>query len=649
MYRPGRSVLRSGTRLLWGILSLGSTVTLIGTLIPGDSLVAAPLTQDSDSTPNQSLQQLLVQESQGKSVDRVAALAKLRSADYEQLGTPDKDRSLAAVHWHSGQLSHQQRWISATELNVELLDPTIAAYYKKRGDKLLDLDGHRTLARWCRSQGLQSQASAHWYEVLESDRSDVEARRSLGHVLVGSRWFSPEEMSVVAARSKTATESLKQWMPKVREWVVALDGNDTKKRLKAIQQLKSLKDPKVVVALDVAIGQVSAATAMHFIQVIGRFQTREACISLAGIAISDPSSEIGVAAIEALKGYPLGFYVPDMLDLMSTEYELRDQVVTRGNGEMVLQLVQTREMRNRIEADQLDKLLAVDRTGRSTAPVFEYRDWREVRSEDLRSTQQTVTNNVAQSIVQKESQRTTAEAQAAIEKSNDSIRSFQRQVATVLRSITKQKLSDDPKAWWAWWERHEESYSVGPKNVESSYREDRNNPVFENERVFAVAVFDSEMYECLVAGTLIQTDTGLKPVDGLRAGDQVVSQDIVSGEISLRSVLRTTLRPPAPIRELTLNNRETIRSTLGHLWWVNGHGWVKTKDLETGMLLRTLEGSAVIDGLKPVEEAETFNLVIDEDRTYFVGTSRVLSFDASNPVPTFQRVPGVPAEILRDQ
>jgi len=97
MYRPGRSVLRSGTRLLWGILSLGSTVTLIGTSIPGDSLVAAPLTQDSDSTPNQSLQQLLVQESQGKSVDRVAALAKLRSADYEQLGTPDKDRSLRST------------------------------------------------------------------------------------------------------------------------------------------------------------------------------------------------------------------------------------------------------------------------------------------------------------------------------------------------------------------------------------------------------------------------------------------------------------------------------------------------------------------------------------------------------------------------
>lgn len=641
-----RSYLGFGSGLFWSIVLGGFT----STLILGWSLAADPRTSDSDSQLYFSLQQLLLQESKGKAVNRVEALSTLRLAASQQSGVPDQERSEEAVHWHSGLLSHQQRWISASDLDVELLDPAVAAYYVKRGDKPLDADNHRALARWCRSQGLQSQARAHWLGVLESQRSDVEAQRALGFVLVGNRWFRPEEMSAVAARSRTAAESLKQWMPKVREWVGAMDGNDTKKRLKAIQQLKGLKDPKVVVALDAAIGQVSDDTAIRFIQTIGRFQTREACISLAGIAISDPSSEIGSAAIEALDGYPLGFYVPDMLDLMSTEYELKDQVITRSNGELVLQLVQMREMRNRIEADQLDKLLVVDQSGRTLSVRGTRTDWRLAERRFLMITPRAVNNEVAKSIAEAESERNTAEAQAAIDRSNESTRAFQRQIATVLRSITKQRLSDDPKAWWAWWERYEESYAVGPKNLQSSYSEDRSGLVYDAERVYAISAISLRpTHECLVSGTRIQTDRGLQSVETLHVGDQVVSQDIASGELCLRTVVRTTVRPPAATREMILDNGETIRSTLGHLWWVNGNGWVKTKDLEKGMLLRTSTGYAAIDGLKPAEEAETFNLEVDEDHTYFVGTSRVLSFDASNPVPTFQRVPGVPAEILRDQ
>lgn len=158
-----------------------------------------------------------------------------------------------------------------------------------------------------------------------------------------------------------------------------------------------------------------------------------------------------------------------------------DQVVTRSNGEMVLQLVQMREMRNRIEVDQLDKLLIVDQTDGGPAVRRDRMAWRLVRSENLRITPQALNNEVANSIAQEEIKRNTAEAQAAIDRSNESIRTFQRQIATVLRSITKQQLPDDPKAWWVWWERHEESYSVGPKDVESSYVLDRNSAVFENE------------------------------------------------------------------------------------------------------------------------------------------------------------------------
>ena len=659
------SSLRLGSRYLLKVSAIG----LVSLPMLALSVAADPRPSGTDLRTSIPLRELLIAESQGTAVDRATALANLKSSGNQQEQSQDKESSADAVHWHSGELLHNGGWISASELDADSPASMVAKYYKMRGDNTLDGERHRTLARWCKSHGLESQARAHWFGVLESDGSDLEARQTLGFVLVGNRWFSPEEMSAIAARSKTAIESLRQWMPKVREWVTAIEGNDGKKRLKAIQQLRGLKDPKAVVALSAAIGQVSSDAAIHFIQTIGRFQTREACASLAGISIADPSSETGVAAIEALRGYPLGFYVPDMLDLMCTEYKLKDQIVMRGNGEMVLQLVQIREMRNRFEVGQLDKLLMIDRSGQGPVQRQNRTNIGLVESELLITTSGAVSNNVARSIVEEESRRMNAEARAAIDQSNESIRTFQRHVATVLRAVTAQKLSDDPKSWWNWWERYEESYATGPKYREIDYAEDRSETVYEAEEVYAVSYNVGEYYnremsdlpmvpasmlpqgrlECLVAGTQVQTESGLKSVESIRVGDQVVSQDITSGELCLRPVLRTTVRPPAATREMFFDNGETIRSTLGHPWWVIGNGWVKTKDLKSGMSLRTSTGFAVIEQLKDAEASETFNLVVDKDHTYFVGQSRVLSFDASDPIPTFQRAPGLPAETLRQK
>jgi hypothetical protein len=100
---------------------------------------------------------------------------------------------------------------------------------------------------------------------------------------------------------------------------------------------------------------------------------------------------------------------------------------------------------------------------------------------------------------------------------------------------------------------------------------------------------------------------------------------------------------------MILAGGETIRSTLGHPWWVIGNGWVKTKDLKAGMALRTSTGFAKIDELNDADAIETYNLVVDEDHTYFVGQSRILSFDATELIPTFQKAPGLPAEVLRKE
>ncbi len=603
----------------------------------------------ADDTVKSKQEVVFSSEVAGKPIDRREALGEALKQD-NTVAQEDLQ-----ARWQSGYFWDGSSWRSAEALEEQNHEVQLAGYEKQRGAGDLDLESQRRLARWCKSEGLQEKAKAHWFGVLELDPTDVEARKELGFVYVFGRWISPNEMSLAKLKSKSVSESLKQWMPKVREWVAAMEGSDTKKRLRAIAQLKEVKDPGVIVALDIAIGQVSVDTAQHFIRAIHRFQTQEACLALSGIALVQPSSEVGMSALEALKDYPLSFYVPDLLDLMCTEFELKNQVVTRSNGELVLQLVQMREWRDKIEQGQLDKILvvsqkggvkpfnglAVERIGRGLVQFHAYR-----------SSNGVVYNEVASSIAAKEAQRDAAAANANIQKSNEAIRKFQSDIATVLRGTTGVKLDDAPKSWWDWWDRYEESYSSGEKLVDSRYAEDRSSVAYAPEQVKTVSEYPPlvpRRHECLVLGTQITTESGLKSIENIRVGDQVLSQSIVSGQLRLKPVLRTTIRPAAATKEFALSSGETIRSTLGHPWWVVGKGWVKTKELKEGMSLRTTSGYSTIKSLKDSEAIETFNLVVDEDHTYFVGQSRVLAYDATELSPTFQRLPGLPAEVLRGE
>ncbi|MEZ6134373.1 MAG: hypothetical protein R3C53_05620 [Pirellulaceae bacterium] len=68
------------------------------------------------------------------------------------------------------------------------------------------------------------------------------------------------------------------------------------------------------------------------------------------------------------------------------------------------------------------------------------------------------------------------------------------------------------------------------------------------------------------------------------------------------------------------------------------------------MTLHTATGSTAIKDLVPNPNPQpTYNLVVDDLHTYFVGDQRVLSFDNTQLKPTRCTVPGyVPAKAPKD-
>jgi hypothetical protein len=72
-----------------------------------------------------------------------------------------------------------------------------------------------------------------------------------------------------------------------------------------------------------------------------------------------------------------------------------------------------------------------------------------------------------------------------------------------------------------------------------------------------------------------------------------------------------------------------------------GGGWIKARDLEPHSLLHTVTGNTPVWTSRKGQTAETYNLVVADFHTYFVGKTAILCQDLVFPRPTNFVVPGL--------
>ena len=584
--------------------------------------------------PDRTVLDVLRKEAAGAEVDRAAELQSIASSQGDEL-----------AHWLSGDVFMAGKWVPVAELSDDALTPLMKNYLQQRGNEELTMVAHRKLAKWCESKGLTEQSRAHWNGVLHFDEQDIEARTRLGFQRFGNHWLSKKEIEFATNTNSKRLNDLKVWMPKMQQFAIAISGDDSKKKSKALAELRNLNEPGAVQAMFVAAMQLSGDYARPFVAAIRKFKTKEACLALAKLAIASPTSVAGTEAISGLMEYRQEFFVPDVLALIEDDAELQQTVVTRPNGDLVLEQALFHETMNEKSVQVLNKVIVFDQTKFARGSIRPQTSVRNIGNLILTSSTTFVLpeeNQVARDIAVRNVELQKEKNKDSLASLNDSKKEFRERVIYVLKQTTGADPGSTSNAWWLWWDKENDTNRSSTKKYSTDFRESYEEVAYDRRTVPVQRSFvDSRRHECLVSGTQIQTSLGLRAIDSIRIGDLVLSSDVDSGALALRPVIKTTTRPPTDTMKIITEN-ETIQATLGHYWWVAGHGWLRTRELAAGMQLHTATGTTRIDDIQSVEEpAPTYNLIVEGHHTYFVGSNRILSNDATDIRATFMKVPGL--------
>jgi hypothetical protein len=539
------------------------------------------------------------------------------------------DQALAEVEghekarWHQGYVREHKQWVKCDQLPQMKSDYRVLAAYRTQRNKASDTTAAQLkLAQWCKSRNLTDQARAHLTRVLELEPNNLQARKLLGHRRIGETWVTPEQVEASIAQTKQLQAAIANWAPKLKRLLVRLESPSKRTREIAAEHLRAIDDPSAIPVIEVMLSQASEQTASYAVDALAKMSDPSASVSLARHAVSSNWQAVRSDAAQRLKDKPMEHYVPVLLGAMRAPVQARRELYRTPTG-------------------QLNHRYVVFRQGRQSneVSVFESSYTRIPRQGGNRR------DSLARAVTTA-TQRNFDRDETVL---RENMLAAQRnmRITRTLSDSTGEKFPADPSEWWKWWDDYNEVFVSLEKPTTVRYeREQIEVEDFVPETSINISrrdrrsESDDESKDCLAAGTPVWTETGLVAIERIRIGDRVLAQDPQTGELAYKPVLRTTIRPRSRLTRIHLPGDESIATSGGHLFWCSGEGWVRSRDVKSGMLLHTTDGPQHVSFVQKSGDQVTYNLVVADFNTYFVGPNRVLSHDNTIAQPTDNLVPG---------
>ncbi len=492
--------------------------------------------------------------------------------------------------------------------------------YKKRRDRagVRSADGQLALSKWCDEHALKDQAEAHALGALKLDAGTEDAWNRLGFRKRGGAWVNDQALKANAEELAKQRKADRSWQTLLSQYKARLKDSTT--RVEAARNLANISDPRALPAVWRIFGKGTPDDQALGAQIVARINSPAATRTLGVIALSSKSAEARRIALNALYSRDPRDFVGLWIGLLHGPAK-NDGVFRFSFAPMSLSFenssgsFEIESPHFRFHAQR--RLSSLTGMTRSTEPATELRSYffrpnlfdalldAEAEHEDL-------FQNCLDVALFDYLATISSEAEA----SRDDERTL-----TLLQDVTGMDLGSDPKDWMSWWNDQrgivydETTSDAGPLSDYS-----KNNVDLQDAIHVATSCFNS--------GTLVRTIDGAEPIQKIKVGDLVLTQNVTSGAIEAEAVTSVFHNPPREMFKITFFD-DTITATGIHRFWKPGVGWVMTRDLKEGDVVRSLWGASRVRSLEPAGKQPAFNLAVARNRSYFVGAASKLVHDFS--------------------
>lgn len=566
------------------------------------------------------------------------------------------------ARWYQGQvLDFSGAWLSTEELiNSAKSDTRLAQYEALRMQLPSSVQNNWVLAKWCAEHRLVQQCRAHVENILIVEHDNELARKILGHRLVGNDWLTPNDQLLLQEQAAFAQEGFKSYGSTLRDLTNKLQSTNAQAKRNAIAAIQAIDSPLAIPVMESLIG-TNQDVSKIVLRWLGAMDHQLASFALARAAVLLDDDDLRSVAIEQLKRKSPFDYIPDLLNALSSPIAFQSAPMFSPDG--VFQGYRQAFARETMNSFQL----------LDAQSTIQYRDINiGVPSKTVDGP--TMNSGYKQSAEGTQAQMELnelniisillAEGSAILEadhrqrkavSDNARIAQLNHRITALVSEISGEEFADSPRDVWQWWDRYNETNYQSDKSQRQQYSNSsyevrlyhaRMVPEFnayqgKTSRVVTRTLASSQMRSdpnpmaqlfssargsCFVAGTKVNTLRGLKEIETVRPGDMVLSRNIMTGELCYKPVIASTTRRPAKTVILEIDE-ESVHATTSHLLWVCGKGWTKAGQIKRGDLLHTAAEPAVVMKATPSEELPTYNLIVADTHTYFVGTSKILSHD----------------------
>jgi hypothetical protein len=559
---------------------------------------------------------------------------------------------------------------------------TLALYHARR-DKIPDTaQAHWQLAEWCDQNGLKAEATAHLTAVVRLNPSKDEAWKKLGYRQKKGQWTIAEQSTEERAESEAQRRADAKWRPLLQKWNSWIDRKT--KRAEAEAALVEVHDPRAVPSIWKVFIAGRAPEQERGVRVLSQIDAPSASQALGSLAVLGATDEVRhLAATVLLQRDPREFAV-FLIGLVRDpiKYEVRPVDGPGKPGELyvhgqranqrffyaappplaslrptdVVSLdynglpVATRVVgyTNQPIAAAIDPLLqgAPDLTGapQALAKAGLGQAGAQLGARMLQNQQDNsqIGNSIGQQSVLTPlstqvpvgqltvmanqqaalSRSRLQEDIAALERYNNNVNQVNERTMAALETALSKKMGPERKAWVKWWNE-----LVGGSTAAGPVPRDRGR-----EGTQQTMVEQRAMLPAFGAETPLLTISGLQPIETIRAGDLVLTQNTASGALAFTPVLTIHRTENQVVKTITIGDTPIVATDLER-FWAAGKGWVMLRDLKAGDAVRALADVARVASIEDTGARPVYHVDVAARRGIIVGKLGILAHDERMAVP----------------